>query len=48
MILLLSKIILHCTQKYGGEEDFAGHIGGDDLIVISFLEAGSTQQQASL
>jgi diguanylate cyclase (GGDEF)-like protein len=35
MILLLSKIILHCTQKYGGEEDFVGHIGGDDLIVIT-------------
>jgi diguanylate cyclase (GGDEF)-like protein len=35
MIVLLSKIILHCTQKYGGEEDFVGHIGGDDLIVIT-------------
>ena len=35
MIVLLSKIILHCTQKYGREEDFVGHIGGDDLIVIT-------------
>lgn len=35
MIVLLSKIILHCAQKYGGEEDFIGHIGGDDLIVIT-------------
>jgi len=38
MIVLLSKIILHCTRKYGGEEDFIGHIGGDDLIVITTPE----------
>lgn len=35
MIVLLSRIILHCTQKYGGEDDFIGHIGGDDLLVIT-------------
>jgi len=27
MIMLLSKVLLHSTKKYGAEEDFAGHIG---------------------
>ncbi|MEW6540852.1 MAG: bifunctional diguanylate cyclase/phosphodiesterase [Bacillota bacterium] len=35
MIMLLSKVLLHSAKKYGTEEDFAGHIGGDDLIVIT-------------
>lgn len=35
MILLLSKIILHSTRKYGKDGDFVGHIGGDDLIAIT-------------
>ncbi|MCL5982685.1 MAG: EAL and GGDEF domain-containing protein [Firmicutes bacterium] len=38
MIVLLAKIIAHCTSKYGGEEYFVGHIGGDDLIVITIPE----------
>ncbi|MBS3897668.1 MAG: EAL and GGDEF domain-containing protein [Dethiobacter sp.] len=41
MIVLLSKIILHCTGKYGAEEDFVGHIGGDDLIVITLPECAT-------
>lgn len=35
VIVLLCKIILHCTRKYGREDDFVGHIGGDDMIVIT-------------
>jgi len=38
MIVLLAKIIVHCTSKYGGQEYFVGHIGGDDLIVITIPE----------
>ena len=35
MLMLLAKVLLHSTRKYGIEEDFVGHIGGDDLIVIT-------------
>jgi diguanylate cyclase (GGDEF)-like protein len=35
MILLLSKVLLHSMRKHGMDDDFVGHIGGDDLIVIT-------------
>jgi diguanylate cyclase (GGDEF)-like protein len=34
-IKLTASIILHSVGRYGGEEDFVGHIGGDDFVVIS-------------
>lgn len=38
VIKLTSRIIVEATDKYGTKEDFIGHIGGDDFIVISEME----------
>ena len=38
MILLLADILLHTSKKYGVGSGFAGHIGGDDMIVICSSE----------
>lgn len=35
VILLLSKIIVDVVLGVGGKDDFLGHVGGDDFIVIS-------------
>lgn len=42
MIVLLARIISHATKKYGSMEDFIGHIGGDDYIIISRSECAET------
>ncbi|SFG82525.1 diguanylate cyclase (GGDEF) domain-containing protein [Desulfotomaculum arcticum] len=34
IILLTSRIIQHCVNKYDSKNSFVGHIGGDDFIVI--------------
>lgn len=34
VILLLSDLLNNTLKKYGGMEDFAGHIGGDDFILV--------------
>lgn len=35
MIRLLSSAIIEATQECGNPEDFVGHIGGEDFVVIS-------------
>jgi len=35
ILLLMSKILKHVTRKYGNEECFVGHIGGDGFILIT-------------
>ncbi len=38
VIKLTTRVILEGIDKYGNEEDFVGHIGGDDFIVITEME----------
>jgi len=38
-IKTFSNVILSSIRKHGSSEDFVGHIGGDDFIVITKLEA---------
>jgi diguanylate cyclase (GGDEF)-like protein len=38
MIKLTARIVSHATKKYGSRNDFVGHIGGDDLIIITLPE----------
>lgn len=38
VLLSLSKIITSAIKELGTEDDFIGHIGGDDFIFISFSE----------
>lgn len=35
----LGRILIRATQEAGGPDDFIGHIGGDDLVVITTPEA---------
>jgi GGDEF domain-containing protein len=35
ILLLTAKIIQFCSKKYGLQDDFVGHIGGDDFVIIS-------------
>lgn len=35
VIKLLAQVLLEAVQTHGGPEDFVGHIGGDDFIVLS-------------
>ncbi len=35
VIKMLANHILETVQKMGGKDDFVGHVGGDDFIVIS-------------
>ncbi len=35
ILLLLSKVLKHVVRKYGNDECFLGHIGGDDFILIT-------------
>lgn len=35
VIKLTTQVILESVDKYGDEEDFVGHIGGDDFIVVT-------------
>ena len=38
VIKMTAQTILEAIQKYGTEDDFVGHIGGDDFIVITEME----------
>jgi PleD family two-component response regulator len=38
VIKLTTEVILEAVDKYGNEEDFVGHIGGDDFIVVTEME----------
>ncbi len=35
VIKLTTQVILESVDKYGDDEDFVGHIGGDDFIVVT-------------
>ena len=35
MILLLARILQRCQRRYGDASDFLGHVGGDDLVLIT-------------
>lgn len=35
VIKLTTQVILEAVDKYGAEDDFVGHIGGDDFIVVT-------------
>lgn len=38
VIKLTTTVILEALEKYGNKDDFVGHIGGDDFIVITEME----------
>jgi diguanylate cyclase (GGDEF)-like protein len=38
VIKMTSEAILAAVERFGREEDFCGHIGGDDFIVITTME----------
>lgn len=38
VIKLTTQVILEALGKYGGTEDFVGHIGGDDFILVTEME----------
>lgn len=37
-ILLIAKVIKDALRKVGGQDDFIGHVGGDDFIIIAGQE----------
>jgi PleD family two-component response regulator len=39
-IKLTSSIILRAVGRFGGKDDFVGHVGGDDFVVFSTPENG--------
>jgi diguanylate cyclase (GGDEF)-like protein len=39
-IKLTSSILLRVVGRLGGEDDFVGHVGGDDFVVVSSPENG--------
>jgi PleD family two-component response regulator len=38
VIKMTTQVILEALDKYGAEDDFIGHIGGDDFIVVTEME----------
>ncbi len=34
-ISYLAKILISCSREYGSSQDFIGHVGGDDFILIT-------------
>lgn len=38
VIKLTTEVILEALAKYGNKNDFVGHIGGDDFIVVTDME----------
>ena len=37
-ISFLAGVLVGCTQKYGRNRDFVGHVGGDDFVVVTAAE----------
>lgn len=37
IILLTARILQYCLKKYGTKNDFVGHVGGDDFVIITQL-----------
>lgn len=35
MIVLLGRLLIYATKRYGTEGDFIGHIGGDDFVIVT-------------
>ncbi len=48
VIKLLAQVILDTLQTHGGTEDFVGHIGGDDFVVLSVPERAERLAQTIL
>lgn len=42
MILLVGRICQHAVYDYGNSDDFVGHIGGDDFVVVTTPERAET------
>jgi diguanylate cyclase (GGDEF)-like protein len=38
VIKLTAQVVIEATNKYGEDDDFVGHIGGDDFIVVTEME----------
>ncbi len=34
-ISFLAGVLVGCTQKFGSQRDFVGHVGGDDFVVVT-------------
>ncbi len=43
-ISFLAGVLVGCTQKFGSKQDFVGHVGGDDFVVVT--EAASAEDLA--
>ncbi len=43
-ISFLAGVLVGCTQKFGSKQDFVGHVGGDDFVVVT--TAASAQDLA--
>ncbi len=37
-ISLVAGVLMSCSRKYGGNNDFVGHVGGDDFVVVTETE----------
>ncbi|MBT9154342.1 MAG: hypothetical protein DDT39_01014 [Firmicutes bacterium] len=35
MIVLIARLLLYATRRYGAVGDFIGHIGGDDFVIVT-------------
>jgi len=42
MILLVGHICQRAVYKYGNDDDFVGHVGGDDFVVVTTPERSSS------
>jgi len=38
MILETAKVLREAVERYGAHDDFLGHVGGDDFVIISAIE----------
>ena len=41
-ISYLARVIRECSDQFGSSEDFIGHIGGDDFVVLTDTEYATT------
>ncbi|GAB6158437.1 bifunctional diguanylate cyclase/phosphodiesterase [Desulfotomaculum varum] len=38
LLLMAARLLTGVVRKYGGDNDFVGHIGGDDFIVLTYKD----------